>query len=69
MTYKDITNNERVQNVSVDIAGNGLNLYYELDNTPSNVTGEFFIDKQSVLHHIAIDANDNEVEILVKLEF
>lgn len=69
MTYNDITNNPRIDNVTVDKAGLGLNLYYELDGVPYNVTGEFWIDRQQVLHHTAIDANDEEIEILVKIEF
>ena len=69
MTYNDITNNPRIDNVTVDKAGLGLNLYYELDGIPYNVTGEFWIDRKSVLHHTAIDANDEEIEILVKIEF
>ena len=69
MTYNDITNNPRIDNVTVDKAGLGLNLYYELDGVPYNVTGEFWIDRKQVLHHTHEEENGNEIEILVKMEY
>lgn len=69
MTYKNITNNPRIDNVELSKAGLGFSLDYELDGVPANVTGEFYIDKDSILHHDALDKDGNEVEILVQLEF
>ena len=69
MTYNDITDNPRIDNVEVTKAGTGLNLYYELDGHPYNVTGEFYIDSHSVLHHDITDEDGEEIEILVKLDF
>ena len=68
MTYNDITNNPRIDNVTVDKAGLGLTLYYELDGVPYNVTGEFYIDRKGIMHHTAVDANEEMIEILVKIE-
>lgn len=69
MKSTNITNNNRIDNVEVTKAGVGMNLYYELDGKGYNITGEFWIDKKNVLHHDALDANGEEIEILVQLEF
>ncbi len=63
---KDLTNNKRIDNVEVSKSGNGYNLYYEVDGQPCNVTGEFYIDKDNVLHHDAL-VGDEEIEIKVQL--
>lgn len=69
MNSKDKTNNQRVQNVEVTKASNGLNLYYELDGKSVNVTGDFYIDDKNILHHTAIDDEENEIEIKVEIEY
>lgn len=66
---KNLTNNKRVNNVECTKDGNqGITLYYEIDGKPFTVTGEFYIDKNGVLHHSAIDpTNENEeIEIMVQ---
>ena len=66
---KDLTNNRRIQNVEYTRDGHqGVTLYYELDGVPSSVSGEFYIDKQGVLHHTVTDPKDetNEIEIMVQ---
>lgn len=66
----DITNNLRIDNVEVTKSfGTGLNLYYECDGKPYNITGEFWIDRKQVLHHTHEDENGTEIEILVQLEY
>lgn len=60
----------RIENVKVSKAGQGLNLYFELDGVPYDVTGEFFIDSKQILHHSVEDENGNEIaEVLVKVQF
>lgn len=69
MKSTELTNNNRIDNVEVTKVSSGLNLYFELDGVPTTVTGEFHIDNKNILHHTAIDAEGNEIEVLVKLEF
>lgn len=66
---KNLTNNPRVDNVECTREGHqGITLSYEIDGKPYEVTGEFFIDRNGVLHHSAIDPSDEtkEIEILVQ---
>lgn len=70
MKSTDISNNPQITNVEVSKAATGLNLYFEFDGKPYIVTGDFYIDRQQVLHHTVVDENGNELtEVLVKLEF
>ena len=44
--------------------GNGCDtLTWTLDGKPQSCTGEFFVDDDNILHHTAIAANGDEVEI------
>ena len=66
---KDLTNNPRVDNVDCTRDGHqGITLSYDIDGIPYSVTGEFYIDKKGVLHHMATDPKDgdSEIEILVQ---
>lgn len=70
MKSTDISNNPRIANVEVSKAATGLNLYFEFDGKPYNITGELYIDRHQLLHHTVEDENGNElVEVLVELEF
>lgn len=59
------TNSKRVDNVELTKGGYGNDsLYYEVDGVPYTVTGEFYIDKQGILHH----QHDDDIEVTVKYE-
>lgn len=69
MTFTDLTNNSKVEIIDVTKAGTGLNLHYIIDGREVNMTGDFYIDRHDVLRHTDNDANDNEIELLIKLEY
>lgn len=53
MKFKDVTNNKRVEVISVNRSGLGLSICYEIDGVEYSVDGEFYIDRNSILHHTA----------------
>lgn len=56
-----------IENVECTRDGHqGITLSYDLDGYHAEVTGEFYIDKDGMLHHTAIDCEGHEVEITYK---
>lgn len=71
MKYTNVSNNPRVEINSVCKSGTGLSINYSIDGIDNIVTGDFYIDRHDVLHHLAADPKNEEedVELLIKLEF
>lgn len=56
-----------VEDVDLMKAGYGHDtLTWTLDGEEQSCTGEFYVDKEGMLHHTAIAANGDEVEITIK---
>ena len=56
-----------VEDVELLKAGYGHDtLAWVLDGEEQSCTGEFYVDKEGMLHHTAIAANGDEVEITIK---
>lgn len=69
---KNLTKNKRVTDVDVCKSGNGLHLEWRIDGKQFSADGEFWIDKDNILHHSTPDPEDWEndekcIEILVQL--
>ena len=57
----------KVEDVELMKAGYGYDtLTWVLDGEEQSCTGEFYVDKEGMLHHTAIAANGDEVEITIK---
>ena len=57
----------KVEDVELMKAGYGHDtLTWVLDGEEQSCTGEFYVDKEGMLHHTAIAANGDEVEITIK---
>ena len=57
----------KVEDIELMKAGYGHDtLTWVLDGEEQSCTGEFFVDKNGMLHHTAIAANGDEVEITIK---
>ena len=57
----------KVEDVELTKAGYGHDtLTWVLDGEEQSCTGEFYVDKEGMLHHTAIAANGDEVEITIK---
>lgn len=52
-----------IEVLEVGKAGNGLYIQYEIDGNQYECTGEFYIDKDGVLHHTHIMPDGEEIEI------
>ena len=56
-----------VEDVELEKGGYGHDtLSWVLDGEYQDCTGEFYVDKAGMLHHTAIAANGDEVEITIK---
>lgn len=56
-----------IEDIELMKAGYGHDtLTWTLDGEEQSCTGEFFVDKNGMLHHTAIAANGDEVEITIK---
>lgn len=56
-----------VEDIELMKAGYGHDtLAWVLDGEEQSCTGEFYVDKNGMLHHTAIAANGDEVEITIK---
>ncbi len=55
--------NHEIEIIEVGKSGDGLYLQYEIDGTQYDCTGEFYIDKNGVLHHTHIMPDGEEVEV------
>ena len=57
----------KVEDIELTKAGYGHDtLTWVLDGEEQSCTGEFYVDKEGMLHHTAIAANGDEVEITIK---
>jgi len=57
----------KVEDIELMKAGYGHEtLTWVLDGEEQSCTGEFYVDKEGMLHHTAIAANGDEVEITIK---
>ena len=57
----------KVEDIELMKAGYGHDtLTWVLDGEEQSCTGEFYVDKEGMLHHTAIAANGDEVEITIK---
>ena len=56
-----------IEDIELDKHNNGGDyLSWKIDGTDQWCQGEFFVDKDSMLHHTAIAPNGDEVEITIK---
>lgn len=56
----------KVEDIELMKAGCHDTLTWVLDGEEQSCTGEFYVDKEGMLHHTAIAANGDEVEITIK---
>lgn len=56
-----------IEIIEVGRSGLGHYIQYEIDGTQYECSGEFYIDKDNVLHHTHIMPDGEEVEILYKM--
>lgn len=71
-TYSDIylVNDDRIGNVECLRDGhNGITLWYTIYDKPYSVSGEFLVDKAGILHHNAIDPDNDSKEIEILCQY